>query len=748
MKNMNNIEWTLENEWLQQVLKEIEKQLNEKSNFKKKFRDDAIETQRQLWNDIGSVSIANGLDQIVDFIQFINTMKTQKRTHEFTRKLEEKYKKMLLSPYFGRIDFLENGDEKSEKYYIGISNLINDNYDFMVYDWRAPVSSMFYDYETGDAGYECPEGIINGKVTLKRQYKIYKDKIEYMFDSNLKIDDEILQDILSKNTDSKMKAIATTIQREQNKVIRNEEYKNLIVQGPAGSGKTSVALHRIAYLLYKHRDKITPENIIIFSPNEIFNHYISNVLPELGEDNMYQTTFNEYMNNSLCNKFIKETYCQMMEYILISKKQDYYETRINSIKFKSSLEFINILKQYTFYLEKKNRNFADIIVRGNLIISSNDIQKLFFKDYAQIPIKRRLQKIKERILFLLEPYKKRMIEEIADELRNSGDYVDKIEIMELSKNSIDNEMKSVYQEIDKITAFDLLSAYKKLLENLEFFLRKSNTDYDEKIIDDIKIYTLQNIKAEKLNYEDQPPLLYLKGVLEGLPKALEIKYVIIDEAQDYTPLQYEIFHQLFSSANITMLGDLNQSINPFMNVGSYNNISNIFPKDNTCIINLTKSYRSTMEITKFSRKLLNKNITDEYIERNGNKPSVLGFPDEEDIKERLIDDIKIYKEKGYKSIGIITRTVKEAQEVHSFLKDKIEIKIITKDDDAYVSGSLIIPAYLAKGLEFDVALIYNAGNENYNCEEERLLLYTACTRALHVLCIYYSGRITPLIIEN
>ena len=341
-----------------------------------------------------------------------------------------------------------------------------------------------------------------------------------------------------------------------------------------------------------------------------------------------------------------------------------------------------------------------------------------------------------------------MIEEMADELRSSGDYVDKIEIMELSKASIDNEIKNIYQEIDKITEFDLLSAYKKLFENLEFFLRKSNIEYNEKIIDEIKIYTLQNIKAEKLDYEDQPPLLYLKGVLEGLPKTLKIKYVIIDEAQDYTPLQYEIFHQLFSSANITMLGDLNQSINPFMNVGNYSNISNIFPKDNTCIINLTKSYRSTMEITKFSRKLLNKNITDEYIERSGNKPSVIGFPDEEAIKEKLIDDVKIYKEKGYKSIGIITRTVKETQEVYSFLKDKIHIKIITKDDDSYVSDSLIIPAYLAKGLEFDVALIYNAGNENYNCEEERLLLYTACTRALHVLCIYYSGKITPLLIEN
>ena len=340
--NSSNYEWNLENEWLQDVLKEVKKQFDKKHNFKERFRKEAIETQKQLWEDIGSVSVTNGLDQIVDFMEFINTMKIQKRIHEFTRKLEEKYEKMLLSPYFARIDFTEEGKDLPEKYYIGISNLINDDFDFLVYDWRAPISSMFYDYEVGKAGYTCPEGVINGDLTLKRQYKVNDGKLKYMFDSNLKIDDEILQDILAKSSDSKMKAIVTTIQREQNKIIRNELYKNLIVQGPAGSGKTSVALHRIAYLLYKHREKIGPQNILIFSPNNIFNDYISDVLPQLGEDNMCQTTFKEYMHKALGNEIIKEEYCEMMEYILSSKNEDSYKERIKSIKFKSSKQFLNI----------------------------------------------------------------------------------------------------------------------------------------------------------------------------------------------------------------------------------------------------------------------------------------------------------------------------------------------------------------------------------------------------------------------
>lgn len=743
--NMNDLEWKLENEWLQGVLEEVRKQLDEKRDMKEKFKKNAIETQKQLWQDVGSLSITNGMEQIVDFMEFIDTMKIQKRRHEFTKKLQEKYERILRSPYFGRIDFHENGEKRAEKFYIGISNLVNEDYDVLIYDWRAPVSSMFYDYEIGEAEYKCLEGIIAGKLTLKRQYKISNGKIEYMFDSNLKIDDEILQDILSKNTDNKMKAIVTTIQREQNKVIRNEEYKNLIVQGPAGSGKTSVALHRIAYLLYRHRDKITPQNILIFSPNEIFNDYISNVLPQLGEDNMCQTTFKDYMHKALGGDLIKENYCDMMEYILAFKKDSMYQKRISNIKYKSSVEFIEVLKRYVTYIEKTDRDFKDIILRGKVIISSKDLQELFFKDYIKLPLKKRLQKIRERILFILEPYEKQWIEEIAVELRDSGNYIDNVEVVEHSITLVRNEMKEIYYEIDKMTEFDLMWLYKGLFEKLELLSGSNNAEYNQSKIDEIREYTLESLRSGILSYEEQPALLYLKGVLGDLPKTTDIKYVIIDEAQDYTPLQYEILYQLFKHANITMLGDLNQSINPYMNVGDYSNIAHIFPQDNTCIINLTKSYRSTMEITKFSRKLLNKEITDECVERRGDEPLIFNFASEEAIKDRVIEDIKLYKEKGYKSIGIITRTVEEAYGVYNFLKDKTTIKAIMKDDDEYVSDTLVIPSYLAKGLEFDAVLIYNVGNGNYSSEEERLLLYTACTRALHNLCIYYSGEITPLL---
>jgi len=731
--------------WLENVLREVKRQLEEKRDFKDNFKKDAIETQRELWKNVGAVSVENGLQHVVDFMQFINTMKIQKRSHEFERKLVDKYENMISSPYFARMDFKEDGIENVEKCYIGISNLINEDFDFIIYDWRAPISSMFYDYEIGNAYYKCPDGIINGKISMKRQYKISNGKIDYMFDSNIKIDDEVLQDILSKSSDNKMKAIVTTIQREQNKAIRNEKYKNLIVQGPAGSGKTSVALHRIAYLLYKHRDIITAKNIVIFSPNNIFNDYISNVLPQLGEDNMLQTTFKEYMHKVLEEIDSKEDYSEMMENIFGDKSERSYDIRIKSLKFKSSVDFAKLLKVYIEHLKKMSMDFGDITLGQETIISALEIQELFYKDYESLPLKRRLEKLRRRLLYLIEPYKKRLVDKTVKEMEESNEELDENEIVKVSKSLVDREIKAIINKVEEKTKFDLMDCYKSFYENLEGLLKMANIKYDNESIREIKRYTVENLRAKKINYEDQIALLFIKGAVGDIPKTEEVKYVIIDEAQDYAPLQYEIFNQLFNKANKTILGDISQSINPYMNVGSYNNVVNIFKSEDTSTINLTKSYRSTMEITKFSRKILNKEINDEYVKRSGDWPSLTGFLDEKDINKRIVEEVKVYKCDGHNSIGIITKNVDEAKRVYNYLRDRINVKMIVSEDDDYVNDILVIPAYLAKGLEFDVVIIYNASDLRYKDEEDRLLLYTACTRALHVLDIFYLGNVSPLL---
>ena len=742
---INQSEWLVEKEWLNKILEEVRTQLEEKRSSKENFKKEAIETQRELWENVGAVSVENGLQHIVDFMQFINTMKVQKRSHEFERKLIDKYENMLLSPYFARMDFQEDGEEIAEKYYIGISNLINEDFDFLIYDWRAPVSSMFYDYEIGEAYYKCPDGIINGKISMKRQYKIHDGEIEYMFDSNIKIDDEVLQDILSKSSDNKMKAIVTTIQKEQNKAIRNEKYKNLIVQGPAGSGKTSVALHRIAYLLYKHRDTITAKNIVIFSPNNIFNDYISNVLPQLGEDNMLQTTFKEYMHDVLKDIAGKENYCEVMENIFGDESEQAYPIRVKSLRFKSSVEFVKLLRVYIEYLETMDRGFEDITLRGKTIISAEEMKELLYKDYVNLPLKRKLEKLKQRILYLLEPYERALVNKAMTEVEESGEYLEQDEIVKLSRALVSREIKAIVNEVEEKTKFDLMDCYKAFYEDIEVFLKMANIKYDNESIEEIKKYTLENLEGKKINYEDQIALLFIRSSVGGIPKTEEVKYVIIDEAQDYTPLQYEVFNQLFNKANKTILGDISQSINPYMNMGSYSNVVDILKPEDTSIINLTKSYRSTMEITKFSRRILSEEIHDEYVERMGECPKLTGFISEEDINKRIVEKVKVYKEQGHNSIGIITKNAQEAKRVYNYLKDKLNVKIIVSEDDEYENDILVIPAYLAKGLEFDVVMIYNASDLRYKDEEDRLLLYTACTRALHVLEIFYMGKASSLI---
>jgi len=736
---MNESEWRQENERLERVLREAQKQLHEHCDSDEKLEAEAIQTQKELWEEVGSISVSNGLEQLVDFLEFVDAMKRQKRSHGFLEKLKEKYAKMILSPYFGRIDFAQSGGAQTKPYYIGASSLIDDAYDILIYDWRAPVSSLFYDYEIGEAGYQSPDGTVSGAVTLKRQYKIENGKIAYMFDSNLKIDDEVLQEILSGSADSKMKAIVTSIQREQNRAIRNEQYKNMIVLGPAGSGKTSVALHRAAYLLYKYRDTITSRNILIFSPNRIFSDYISNVLPELGEDNMLQTTFQDYMRQALNIPLKKESYYEMMEYILASADRPAYPERIKNIRFKSSAAFRDILKRYAAGVEKEDRAFPDIDFDGKPVVTSAELQSLF-RDGSSLPLKSRLERIRTRILFLLKAREEERMQEVMGGLRDSGDFTDSAELKKESAAVVRNESKAVRAQIDRLTAFDAVELYRRLFEHPELFASENGTETDG-----IRSYTLENLSAGQLYYEDQISLLYLAGALGGIPRTAEIKFVMIDEAQDYTPLQYEIFYQLFGHANITMLGDPDQSINPFMNAGGYDNLSHLFPRENTCILNLSKSYRSTVEITRFSRTLLHGRTAGESVERHGDEPAVLGFTGEEAIRLRILEDIGAYTEKGYRSIGILTRTKKEAVEAYRFLKGRVPVKAVVSGEEEYAIGAVVMPAYLSKGLEFDVVIIYNAGSGNYCREEERKLLYTACTRALHILRVYYSGRLTPLI---
>ncbi len=751
-----------ETTYLQNVISEIRKQLDDGINAAENFKRDAIELQRDMWEEVKCrPTDLSDLDAPAQSWQYQADIANQARKYKFSYDMVLRLQKMLSNPYFGRIDFLEDGEDKAEKIYIGINNLISeDNSNILVYDWRAPISSMFYDHETGPCSYMSPMGAIYGRMLLKRQYKIESQQIVYMFDSSLRINDEMLQEILGKSTDSRMRTIVTSIQKEQNRVIRDDRTRVLIVQGPAGSGKTSIAMHRAAYLLYRYRESIKSENILIFSPNHVFEDYISNVLPQLGEENIGRSTFIDFFKGLVGRGCHVETMNRHMEFILSDKPDT---VRLSSIKLKSSHGFSKIISNYTTYLENgKSIKFKNLVQGERLIISSDEIRRLFVDDYSYLPYIKRLKKLKQRLLYLVEPFVEAMA---GDILKNQ--LADDISLNEKEKKITaalrsKAEFEPVMIDIERMTSFDIINLYTALLKNIKSYIDPNisvDLGIDVDSIDAAASYTMRQLESRVINYEDLAPVVLLMISLGAESDARAIKHVVIDEAQDYTAVQYEIIKRVFCHCSMTILGDLNQSINAYMNIGSFDVAAEIFDttgvtsaadvndaagapdtKDNsdTTLITLTKSYRSTKEIAEFCNALLSSPNNSEQLERSGNKPLVIKSSTEE-LCSRIADDISNLKSKGHKLIAVICKTVSQCKAFYQGIREISDISLITDQNEEYHGGTVLIPSYLAKGLEFDAVIVCTADARNYSREEDRRLLYTVCTRALHELHLYYTG---------
>jgi DNA helicase II / ATP-dependent DNA helicase PcrA len=744
-------ERSYEEKRLGEVLDEIGLQLGDKKESRERYKQEVIQVHRLMWEEVtpglNYLNDINELDQLVQVKQYLDELKRKAVTNEFYNKQAYKLERMYNSPYFGRMDFLEDGEAKPEMIYVGLGTLKHSiNGEYLVYDWRAPISSLFYDHENGRAGYVCPQSIIEGEILMKRQYRISKGKIELMFDSSVKIDDDILQEILGKSSDSRMKTIVASIQREQNKVIRDDSHRILMVQGAAGSGKTSIALHRIAYLLYKYRDTVSAENIIIFSPNPVFNDYISNVLPELGEENMYQTTFQEYAAKTLKKEYTVENAGQQMEYLLAARGNSRYKDRLAGIRYKASEAFADLLKNYVTYLENEGMQFDTIVYQNQVIMTKEEARELVSKEYAVLPLGLRLEKLKSRIFYLLEPLGKQRTLELQDEMKNSDEYFSEEEIKLKSRLKVMEEFRELRESLERRLSLDPYEAYVRLFTDADLHRQLSGSELPDEF-EDMGSYTREQLALKYITYEDTAPLLYLKGAFGYLPNLGDIRYVVIDEMQDYTPLHFRIFRQLFPYSSLTMLGDLNQAINPYMNVGQYDTIGQIFKESSKVLINLTKSYRSTREIADFARGILEVDKTVEYLNRHGEKPALIQSENWEQLYRSISEEVTRLQENGMKSVAVICRTATECKKAHQAFGKAVKAHLITTDDEEYVRGVVVVPSYLAKGLEFDAVLVCGAGAEEYGREEERRLLYTVCTRAMHALKLYYTGSVSPLLKE-
>lgn len=590
--------------------------------------------------------------------------------------------KIQKNPYFGMILFSEEEQEKI-KIYIGLTYL-KDEKQHLIYDWRSPIASMYYDLEVGNAHYNAPKGKIFGKIYQKRQYKIENGKLKYIFDNSINIDDELLQEVLSSESSDKMKNIVNTIQQEQNKIIRNTDDKNLIVQGIAGSGKTSVALHRIAFLLYKY-ENITANNVLIFSPNNIFTEYISNVLPELGESNTMQTTFNDFL------------YTYITEYKdvgslteLIEKYYSNEDLNITLTKYKLSDVIINDIDNYLREYEK-NIKFTSGITENYEYYDKDYLNNLFHDRYSKLKLFDRL-------------------EEIAEKIANEN-YGNKRRISSILKNLKDAcNIKKDYKEIYK-----------------GFYKSK----YCRIILTENEINSFINTK--KISYEDANIFVYIKGMLEGFGYNNLIKEIVIDEAQDYTLLQYKILKIVFGRSNFTILGDINQRINPYYEYKSLKILNTIFTKS-ISYLELLKTYRSSEEIINYTNKILN--LSHVSAIRNSNSKDVLERIENNNLKDLLQNDINSLN-KEYKSIAIITKTKNQSIKIYELLKEKCNIKLIIDSSSKFTKELVVLPAYLAKGLEFDSVIVYTDKSDKYK-ENEKNLFYVSATRAQHQLIVYNS----------
>lgn len=669
-----------EKEYLKQIISFLKKVIGNTDASVKDHVDTLAEYKDYIWSnkDIDPHEIRSMRESILNHFALGESVINKRK----------RLTKILAIPYFGRIDFLEKKENsKVMPIYIGIHTFYDpESRATLIHDWRAPVSSMFYDHELGEAGYRSPSGEIKGEISLKRQYRIRGGKMEFMIESALTVHDDILQKELSSNVDDKMKNIVATIQREQNQIIRNEDIRTLIIQGVAGSGKTSIALHRIAYLLYTFRDSISSKDILIVSPNKVFSDYISNVLPELGEETVPETSMEQILSGVLEHKYKYQTYFGLVNELLEKPSS----SLIDRIAYKASFGFISELDKFILHIENTYFKAADVKLTKYITIPAPFIEEQYLR-FNRYPIRRRFDAMADYMLDMLKIQYTFTVTTTGRNLLKK-----EIRLMFAGNNDI-----QVYKDFFKWTNNPGM-----------FKMRKGHT----------------------LEYSDLAPLAYLHLALEGNGnQPFRVKHLLIDEMQDYSPIQYKVIQKLFPCRK-TVLGDAGQSVNPY---GS--STAETIQKSLTAseIMKLCKSYRSTFEITDFAQKI-HPNAELEPVARHGEKPQILQFGSAVEELSGIMGLISTYRKSGYKSLGIICKTEQQARKMADMLKSYAnDISFLSSQSSAFVQGIVITSAHMAKGLEFDEVIIPQTDERNYRSEIDKSMLYVSVTRAMHRLTLTF-----------
>ena len=754
-KNENSEE-ALEQKHLDNIMKQIKEREKSLKKSIKSAEGEARNLNSHFFDDVklDYDGYSTSMETALSIHQQQQLLSEREHAWQHSAKQLDTVERLEKRPYFARVDFKEQGEKKPETIYIGLGSFADKNDHFLIYDWRAPISSIYYDGKLGEVSYNSPEGKITVDMTKKRQFMIEDGKIVNMFDTNESIGDQMLLEVLSEKSSTQMKSIVTTIQQEQNKIIRNTSADLLFVQGAAGSGKTSAILQRIAFLLYRYRGNLTSSDVIMFSPNQLFNDYIKNVLPEMGEQNMVQMTYWQFVARRLPGMNVENLFKQFED----------QNADTNISKFKDSVNFFNLVTRYAKHLNKRGVVFKNIYFRNKKkpYFDKEKIKEIYYSYNENYNLANRIDATREELIKMLN-------RKIAPEARKAWvartiEGMSQSELNELYDRP-DQEFESEAKEEAflgrKIVLKALKGVHKRILHNhfinmraqyLSFLravpkmvdLAKWNIDEEDWMhhIDEVK----ENFKKHDIAITDVSAYLYLYDLITGRRTNYEMRYAFIDEIQDYTPFQLAYLKYNFPRAKFTMLGDLNQAI--FTKDESRSllkQISGLFDPEKIDVVQLTKSYRSTKQLTNFTKQILRQGEKIEAFNRQGPKPVIWGRDSDEQAIDVLVDVLRD-NEKRKMTTAIITKDLAGAKFVHEKLSEKGEKStLIATANQRLVDGTLVIPSYLAKGLEFDAVVMWGANKKNYHQLDETQLVYTITSRAMYKLDVIYTSEKSPLL---
>lgn len=743
-----------EQKHLDEVLGLIKKKENELDHSIEHAQNEAQNINSHFFDDVklDYDGYSTSMDTALSIHQQQQMLAERQNAWQHSAKQLSTLQRLEKKPYFARVDFQEP-NEDPETIYIGLGSFADKEDHFLIYDWRAPISSIYYDGKLGKVSYNAPDGVQTVDMTKKRQFLIEDGKITNMFDTNESIGDQMLLNVLNEKSSTQMKSIVTTIQREQNKIIRNTSADLLFVQGAAGSGKTSAIMQRVAYLLYRYRGNLTSSDVIMFSPNQLFNDYVKNVLPEMGEQNMVQMTYWQFVSRRVPGMNVENLFEQFED----------NEQNDKIVNLKDSLQFFNAVTRYAKHLEKNGLIFKNIYFKSKKkpFFDKEKIKEIYYGFNENYHLRNRIEATKESLINSLnrriEPETRKawvdktiesLDQEQLNKLYDRPDQEFESSAKEehfLARKIVIKQLKQVSRKIHQNRFLNIRAQYLRFLRAVPKLIDLSKWDISqeewEAHIEKVK----ERFRNGKIKMADISPYLYLYDLVTGRRTDYEMRYAFIDEIQDYTPFQLAYLKYNFPRAKFTMLGDLNQAI--FTKDESktlLSQISKLFDPEKTDVVQLTKSYRSTKELTNFTKQILRQGEKIEAFDRRGPKPAFYKR-DSLEKEYKALEDILVENDEQKLTTAIITKTLAEAQEVAKVLKErKIKATLIGSANQRLVPGTLVMPSYLAKGLEFDAVVAWDVSKDNYHQLDETQLLYTITSRAMYKLDLIYTGEKSPL----